>query len=90
MLSHANLDNYMIVKYDEIVVNPKQSEQRKYQKFGFIIYPYFERVLIAESEKSKRYFSKHSYSLEEMGITKERVLQDFGEIYMRFGFKWPQ
>jgi hypothetical protein len=90
VLSQADPDKYMIIKYDELVADPEQMVRKIYQKFGYKISPDFERALITESEKSKRYSSNHTYSLEEMGITKERVLKEYGEIYRRFDFKRPQ
>jgi DNA-binding transcriptional ArsR family regulator len=90
VLSQADPDKYMIIKYDELVADPEQTARKIYRKFGYKLSPDFERALITESEKSKRYSSNHTYSLEEMGITKEQVLKEYREIYRNFGFKRPQ
>lgn len=90
MLDQADPDRYLILRYDDLVADPERTVREIYRKFGYKISPDFERALVTESEKSKRYSSNHTYSLEEMEITKSRLLQEFGTVYKRFGFKIPQ
>ena len=42
---------------------------------------------MAETEKSRHYASTHDYSLQGIGLSKERVEKEFGEIYKRFGIE---
>ena len=90
MLDQADPARVLILRYDDLVADPERTVREIYRKFDYKISPDFERALITESEKSKRYSSNHSYSLEEMGITKARLLQEFGAVYERFGFKRPE
>jgi len=39
-----------------------------------------------ETEKVKRYSSRHAYSLDGCGLTEEQIVEDFKPIFDRFGF----
>ena len=86
-LEAAPPDSYIIVKYDDLVANPGKVVTDIYNHFGFEIGPRFARLLERESKKAKLYKSKHTYSLKEMGLTKQRIIQTFKFVFERFGFE---
>jgi hypothetical protein len=44
-------------------------------------------ALQKEQEQARRYESRHSYSLEQFGLSREQMLKEYGEIFDRFGFE---
>ncbi len=57
-----------------------------YEKFGWDPDPGFQERLTEESTRGKGYKSKHSYSLEEFGLTEDEIRQRFTALNARFGF----
>ena len=47
----------------------------------------FNSFLENETRKAGRYASKHGYSLDQVGLTRNRVETDFRDIFQRFGFQ---
>ena len=89
VLSQADPARYLIVKYDDLVVDPEKTVREIYKKFGYELSRDFDKMLAEETEKSRRFRSPHAYSIEEIGLSRERVLEEFGEIYKRFMFELP-
>jgi hypothetical protein len=79
-------DCQLIETYNNLVGDPDKFVTRIYNRFGYDISPSFEQFLKKETEKSKKYKSKHGYSLEKYGLTEEQVVNDFQAIFDRFGF----
>lgn len=86
-LAQAPPESYIIVKYEDMVKDPNQATRQIYEHFGFEVNRRFARILRREARKAKRYKSKHTYSLKQMGISKERILQRFKFVFDRFGFE---
>lgn len=57
-----------------------------YERFGWDPDPDFRERLIEESNRGKEYKSKHSYSLEEFGLTEDEIRGRFTTLNARFGF----
>jgi hypothetical protein len=57
-----------------------------YHRFGWEADPAFQERLVEETERGKRHKSRHSYSLEEFGLTEAGILDRFPELNARFGF----
>jgi len=57
-----------------------------YEKFGWDPDPGFQKRLAEESTRGRGYKSKHSYSLEEFGLTEDEIRQRFTALNARFGF----
>ncbi|MBC2715848.1 MAG: sulfotransferase [Desulfobacteraceae bacterium] len=77
----------IIETYDNLVSEPGAFVKRIYDRFGFTISEEYQRYLDRETEKSKKYQSNHSYSLDQYGLTTEQVVNDFKSIFDRFGFE---
>jgi hypothetical protein len=76
----------VILRYDDLITDPEQAVTAIYEQFGFEITPAFAQTLHAETERAKRYHSRHKYSLEDAGLTPERIRVEFGDILTRFSF----
>jgi hypothetical protein len=79
-------DSQAIETYDDLVKDPGEFMKRIYLRLGFNMSGVFHDFLADESEKAKRYKSKHDYSLEQYGLSKEQIVSDFQPVFERFGF----
>lgn len=79
-LKHLPSEQYIRVRYKDLVADPKGTVEEIYQNFGFKISPEYEQVLQREAEKAKKFKSKHKYSLKEMGLNKQRINKEFAKV----------
>lgn len=85
--SQAPADSYAIVRYDDLVQTPGQIISDIYEKFGFELSLEFRNILDEANQRAACYKSKHRYSLQKMGLTRKEILQTFGFVFKRFGFR---
>lgn len=85
-LARAPADSYVIVRYDDLVHNPAGTVAGIYQHLGIEMNPVYAQVLLQEAEASKAYRSRHHYSLEQLGLTRELIVDRFRDVFDRFGF----
>jgi hypothetical protein len=84
--SKAPVESYAIVRYEDLMRDPRQVLTCVYEKFGFEISPEFRNILDQENLRAASYQSKHNYSLRKMGLSKKRILRTFAFVFRRFGF----
>lgn len=77
-------DQYVCIRYQDLVADPQAIVELIYQRFGFEISPEYAHVLHAESEKARKYQSKHKYSLKAVGVKRKRILREFAGIIRQF------
>jgi len=70
-------DQYIIVRYKDLVADPQATVERIYQQFGIEITEDYRDILFKESQIAKRFKSKHQYSLETMGLDEELLITEF-------------
>jgi len=73
-------DQYILVRYQDLVANPKTTVEAIYQRFGISITPEYQDILDIETEKAKKFTSHHQYSLQEMGLDVQIIDQEFEEV----------
>ncbi|MEA3345072.1 MAG: sulfotransferase [Chloroflexota bacterium] len=78
--------SYIVVKLDELASDAERAVADIYARFGLDISPAFAKVLREEAEKARDHQSRHEYSLEEMGLTRERIVADYKDVFERFDF----
>jgi len=78
-------DQYIRVRYRDLVADPQGTIESIYQQFNFELSPSFGRVLAQEAEKARGYKSKHHYSLRKMGLSKKRIQSEFSTIASQLG-----
>ena len=78
--------NLMIVSYEEVVKTPKEIANKIYKYFGFEVSLKFQEALKTYTLESRRYKSKHSYSLEQYGLSKEDIDVQLGDVMAEFAF----
>ena len=82
-LKHLPPEQYIRIRYKDLVSDPKGTVEKIYKQFGFEISPEFGQVLQEESEREKSYHSKHRYSLKEMGLNIKRIRREFANISLK-------
>jgi hypothetical protein len=85
-LDRAPEGSGIIVRYDDLVDDPAGTVRRIYARFGFQIGPAYAEVLQAQAERARSYRSRHRYSLEGTGLTREGIVSQFRDVFDRFGF----
>lgn len=79
-------ENLLILKYEDVVKTPKETAHKIYDYFGFEMSESFKEALNNYTAKSKKYKSKHSYSLAQYGIKKEDIYEPLKALMDEFGF----
>lgn len=79
-LKNLPADQYVMVRYQDLVKDPKTTVENIYNRFGLAITDEFQQILTIESEKSKKFKSSHEYSLDEMGLNSEEIQKDYNEV----------
>jgi len=75
-----------IVKYDDFVKDPGRTIVELYERFGFEVSEEYRRILDEGTRKARAYRSKHVYSLEQFGLTREELVNRYADVFERFGF----
>jgi len=75
-----------IVTYDELIRDPDKTVQRIYKELNLDLGPDFADVLKTETETSRSYKSRHHYDLRSLGLSRAKILEEFKDIFDRFGF----
>jgi len=78
-------ENLLILMYTDIVSKPIDTAYKIYNYFGFEINDKFKSNLKNYTTQSKKYKSKHSYSLAQYGFTKEDISTQLGDLMDEFG-----
>lgn len=77
---HIEPERYHCIDYRELVKNPRETVGKVYAHFGWEISPALDAKLAEATRKQGEFKSKHEYSLEEFGLSKEWLQTELGEI----------
>jgi hypothetical protein len=80
-------NRFVFLTYDVLRQDLKAAVVDLYSRLGFQIGPSFAERLQMEHERAQAYKSRHQYSLEQYGLMPANILNDFGDIFRRFGFE---
>jgi hypothetical protein len=75
------------VDYRDLVQNPRKAVEKVYEYFGWQMDPAFHSRLEAATQRQREFKSKHEYSLEEFGLSKEWIQQELGDILDAHGLE---
>lgn len=70
-------DQYVMVRYKDLVADPETVITNIYKRFGIEMTPEYRKVLRAEAEKAKHFKSRHHYSMQKMGLNSKRLKKEF-------------
>jgi omega-hydroxy-beta-dihydromenaquinone-9 sulfotransferase len=86
LLHDAPVDRYAIVRYDDLTADPEAVITGIYQQLEIDMSPIYARKLKASSEKARAFQSRHNYSLNEIGISRDEILSHYEDIFEFFDF----
>jgi hypothetical protein len=78
---------FMEVRYENLVADPGGTVEAIYRALGLEMGDEYRSVLAQETEKARRHKSKHTYALEDYGLTKEMVYAELKEVFEEYGFE---
>lgn len=85
-LDTSDQKSSIIVKYEDLVHDPSAVMHQIYTRFNLPMTPQFRAELERVTSKSKGYKSEHQYSLEQFGLSKERIYHETRDVFDRFQF----
>jgi omega-hydroxy-beta-dihydromenaquinone-9 sulfotransferase len=80
-------ESQAIETYDNLMKDSGEFVKQLYLRFGFNFSESFTDFLSGETQKSKKYKSRHEYSLAQYGLSQDKIVSDFKLIFERFGFR---
>jgi LPS sulfotransferase NodH len=73
--------------YMELTRDPAGAVRQIYRHYDLELTPEFERKVASELGDQREYHSKHHYSLEQYGLTRERIYEPLADIFEHYGFE---
>lgn len=89
----ATLDprRFAYVKYDDLVAQPMETVSHIYDQLDLEMSDDFREALRDQTRQTRSYKSRHSYSLEQYGLSPEDITEPLAELFDEFDFpKTPQ
>ncbi len=80
-------DRLLKVRYEDLVADPRATVHRIYQALGMEVEPEFDARLIEETGRARKYKSRHRYSLEQYGLSREDIHRRLHPIFEEYGFR---
>ena len=77
---------HLILNYDDLVQRPERVIRGFYEQFGYPDKPGLAIIIDQAVKETLSFHSDHSYSYEEMGFTREQIVELYADIFERFGF----
>jgi hypothetical protein len=76
---------YYCIDYRDLAKDPKATLENLYKHFGWDMSPAFREKLTAATQKQRDFKSKHGYTLEEFGLSKEWIQKELGDVLDHYG-----
>jgi hypothetical protein len=77
---------HLILGYDELIQNPEGVIRSFYEQFGYPDQPALDKIVTEAVAETLAYKSDHAYSYEEMGFTRQQIIELYADVFERFGF----
>jgi hypothetical protein len=77
---------HLILNYEDLIRYPEQVIRGFYEQFGYAESPGLEKTIAEAIRETLTHQSDHVYKYEEMGFTREEIIDEFEEIFERFQF----
>ena len=75
-----------IVDYDRLIRDPAATVAEFYRRFGFDLSAAFADALHEVTDRARGYESRHVYDLESLGLSRDKIVEEFADIFERFDF----
>ncbi|HVU26643.1 MAG TPA: sulfotransferase [Verrucomicrobiae bacterium] len=83
----VNPKNYYCIDYRELVQDPKETVRKLYGHFGWQIPESYRDSLAEASRRQLEFKSKHEYTLDEFGLSREWIQSELGEVLDAYGLE---
>ena len=74
-------NNFFLIKMDKLKYDLENTISDIYKKFNFIQSMHFQKKLSAQSDQSKKYITKHIYSLNDFNLNENNIKNNFSDYY---------
>lgn len=88
-LSDLPSDRYQVVEFEKLVADPKKEIKRIYDQFGFVLTPDYQIILDEETILARNFNGGNNYSLSEMNLDKDQIIQDFKPVLENYDLNLP-
>lgn len=78
---------YYCIDYRDLVRNPRKTIENLYAHFGWPMEEICRARLDTATQRQREFKSKHEYTLEEFGLSKEWIQQELGEVLDTHGLE---
>ena len=78
---------YHCIDYRELTRNPRETIEKVYAHFGWPVGESFRAKLDEATSRQREFKSKHDYTLEEFGLSKEWIQGELGEVMEAYGLE---
>jgi len=77
---------HLILNYEDLIQRPEQVIRAFYEQFGYPDKPGLDHIVDEAVRDTLSFNSDHVYSYEEMGFTRQQIVEIYADIFERFGF----
>jgi omega-hydroxy-beta-dihydromenaquinone-9 sulfotransferase len=77
---------HLILNYEDLIQRPEAVLRAFYEQFGYPDQPGLEQIVDEAVKETLSFHSDHIYSYEEMGFTREQIIELYSDIFERFDF----
>ena len=77
---------HLILNYEDLIQRPEFVLHAFYEQFGYPDKPGLELIVDQAVKETLSFHSEHVYSYQEMGFTREQIVELYANIFERFGF----
>jgi hypothetical protein len=77
---------HLILNYDDLIQRPEGVIRGFYEQFGYPDQPGLDNIVDEAVKETLSFNSDHFYSYEEMGFTRQQIVEVYADIFERFGF----
>lgn len=78
--------NHIILNYDDLVRYPEEIIRKIYLNFGYDESTGLKKIIKRAIEETRTYRSDHKYNYEQMGYSRELILNTYKDVFERFNF----
>ena len=77
---------HLILNYDDLIQRPERVIRSFYEQFGYPDKPGLDDIVDQAVKETLSFNSEHVYSYEEMGFTRQQIVEIYADIFERFQF----
>lgn len=78
--------NHLILAYADFIETPIEITYDIYRRFGYTLHGELDQAFMEGIRATEARRMQHIYSYEEMGFTREEIVELYADIFERFGF----